>query len=345
MYTHVIDACAPQSPCCVSKFRDGRIHSLASYNYKYSLTLVKRELSSTTMKALVITLLLQAAIAAPPSEVTTEHGTLTLEGIVKRGADAHVRGSFRSAEGDGIRFVSTPDYLKIMTTDGENIVEASSARIQTYEGDRYAAYFQLLDKSYADIDDRTYSLPESAAATAQSVTDPIQRADLFARLQADPSLSHRVRAAVQESVERLVAHPAVRLLEPTAQALGEDLGVTGMEHPAALRFYLTAMRLTEARAVSQEAEEASNIEPWRRYFEGKATIQSYPNCNLRSCPPCREDDCTGLCGRRCNCWRWVCNDCCLHRGCLLHDLCCRRRGFYSSRCLFPVGISCSRFTC
>ena len=140
MYTHVIDACAPQSPCCNSKFRDDRIHSLASYNNKYSLTLVKRELSSTVMKALVITLLLQAAIDAPPSEVTTEHGTLTLEGIVKRGADAHVRGSFRSTEGDGIRFVSTPDYLKIMTTDGENLVEASSARIQTYEGDRYAAY-------------------------------------------------------------------------------------------------------------------------------------------------------------------------------------------------------------
>ena len=331
------------SPCCIYKFRDGRIHSLASYNYKYSLTLVKREFSSTAMKALVITLLVQAAIAAPSSEVTTEHGTLTLEGIVKRGADAHVRGSFRSAEGDGIRFVSTPDYLKIMTTDGENIVEASSARIQTYEGDRYAAYFQLLDKSYADIDDRTYSLPESAAATVQSVTDPIQRTDLFARLQTDPSLSHRVRAAVQESVERLASHPAIRLLEPAAQALGEDLGVTGMEHPAALRFYLTAMKLTEARAMSQEAE-ASNIEPWRRYFEGKATIESYPNCNLRTCPPCREDECLGLCGRICTCWSWVCGDCCLHNGCLEHDLCCRE-SFFSSRCLLPVGISCSRYTC
>jgi len=299
------------------------------------------------MKALVITLLVQAAIAAPSSEVTTEHGTLTLEGIVKRGADAHVRGSFRSAEGDGIRFVSTPDYLKIMSTDGENIVEASSARIQTYEGDRYAAYFQLLDKPYADIDDRTYSLPESAAATAQSVTDPIQRANLFARLQADPSHSHRVRAAVQESVERLVAHPAVRLLEPAAQALGEDMGVTGMEHPAALRFYLTAMKLTEARAMSQEAEEASYREPWSSYFEGEAIIQKYPKCNLRSCPPCRGDNCVGMCGPRCKCWRIVCGDCCTHRGCLLHDLCCRKRGVNSWRCRFPLsfGFTCNKFNC
>ena len=229
-----------------------------------------------------------------------------------------------------------------MTTDGDNVVEVSSARIQTYASDRYAAYFQMLDDVYADIDDRTYNLQESAAATAQSVIDPIQRAGLLARLQTEPSHSDRVPAAVQESVERLVAHPAIRLLEPAAQALGKDLGVTGTDHPAALGFYLTAMKLTEARAM---AEEASSSEAWRRYFERKATIQAYPNCNLRSCPPCREDRCIGLCGRRCTCWRWVCNDCCLHRGCLQHDLCCIRHGFYSSRCLFPFGISCSTYRC
>ena len=139
--------------------------------FKYSLTLVKLELSSTAMKALVITLLVQAAIAAPPSEVTTEHGTLTLEGIVKRGADAHVRGSFRSAEGDGIRFVSTPDYLKIMTTDGENIVEASSARIQTYEGDRYAAYFQLAVGQIVRGHRRSYLQPARVCRSHCSVGD------------------------------------------------------------------------------------------------------------------------------------------------------------------------------
>ena len=173
------------------------------------------------------------------------------------------------------------------------------------------------------------------------MTDPIQRADLWARLHAQRS--HWGRAAVQESVERLASHPAIRLLEPAAQALGEDLGVRGADNSAAPRFYLTAMKLTEVRAMSQEVE-ASNIEPWRRYFEGKATIQSYTNCNLGTCPPCREDECMGLCGRMCTCWFFVCGDCCLHNGCLKHDLCCRNRGFTSSRCLLRVEISCSRYT-
>ena len=126
MYTHVIDMCAPRSPvpCCISCDSKLRVAKFTLWlpttinRSIYCLTLVKRDLSSTAMKARVITLLVQAAIAAPPSEVTTEHGTLTLEGIVKRDADAYVRGSFRLPEGDGIRFLSTPDYLKIMTTDG-----------------------------------------------------------------------------------------------------------------------------------------------------------------------------------------------------------------------------------
>ena len=299
------------------------------------------------MKPFVIILLVRVVVTSSLLEVTTERGTLALEDHEKRGANAHVRGTFRSHGGSGVQFISTPDYLRVVTTDGETLVEASSlsASIQMDGGEGRAAYFQLLDKAYAEIDGQTYSLPESSAATVQSAWDQIPPAQLLARLQAEPIHSDHVQAAVKESVERLVAHPAIRLLEPAAQALGEDLGVTGMEHPASLPFHLTAMKLTEARMKGREVGAASYSDTWQFYVPGQAKTQAYPNCNMRTCPPCREDDCTGLCGRRCNCWRWVCNDCCLHRGCLLHDLCCNRYGFYSFPCLFPIGISCSNYWC
>jgi hypothetical protein len=43
-------------------------------------------------------------------------------------------------------------------------------------------------------------------------------------------------------------------------------------------------------------------------------LQSDPYCN----------NCLGMCGPGCTCWRWVCGDCCWHRGCYRHDLHCRR---------------------
>ena len=31
------------------------------------------------------------------------------------------------------------------------------------------------------------------------------------------------------------------------------------------------------------------------------------------------DDCDGMCGKKCSCWRWVCGDCCAYAGCQIHD--------------------------
>ena len=63
---------------------------------------------------------------------------------------------------------------------------------------------------------------------------------------------------------------------------------------------------------------------------------------IRCCEKPTENNCRGLCGKGCTCWRWVCGDCCWYRGCYEHDLCCKKRP-YSSFCLVPVGFRCSRF--
>ncbi|XP_068669874.1 uncharacterized protein [Montipora foliosa] len=50
--------------------------------------------------------------------------------------------------------------------------------------------------------------------------------------------------------------------------------------------------------------------------------------------------CFGMCGPKCWCWHWVCEDCCLHKACFQHDACCQR--FMSSYCLLPFlyGFDC-----
>lgn len=58
-----------------------------------------------------------------------------------------------------------------------------------------------------------------------------------------------------------------------------------------------------------------------------------------------DPQCFGMCGKICWCWDWVCGDCCLHKGCLQHDACCRYTSpqYLSTYCLLPFiyGFDCS----
>ena len=292
------------------------------------------------MKRLGVLLALQAAIAAASlSKVDTAQGTLTLEGRQKRGAEANIAGSFRSTEGDGIRFRSTPHSLEVKTTDGKILVRTSrlSAFAQTVGAGDEMAVYQILDDVYAKSNERLYR-SEDIDIDARG---HFSRSQLLANLQitelADP------QAALQASVDELVAHPAIRLLEPAARALGEDLGVIGKDEPAAMPFYTTAMRLTEVynRNLRAKVSLARNANPWDSYYNRPVTAQGkYPNCDLKACPPCKEDFCLGLCGYSCNCWWFTCGDCCYHEGCKDHDLCCRGETFSYTGCLFPLYFKC-----
>ena len=59
-----------------------------------------------------------------------------------------------------------------------------------------------------------------------------------------------------------------------------------------------------------------------------------------------DPECFGMCGKTCWCWDWVCGDCCLHRGCLQHDACCRCSNppYLSTYCLLPFiyGFDCQK---
>ena len=83
---------------------------------------------------------------------------------------------------------------------------------------------------------------------------------------------------------------------------------------------------------------------------GEQVCSSYPaaTCPVGRCPYKRsKNNCFGMCGPGCTCWKALCGDCCTHRGCIDHDACCAKRGFFAKlRCYAPLGFTCSgRFSC
>ena len=175
-------------------------------------------------------------------------------------------------------------------------------------------------------------------------------------------------ATRQRAVEDLVSRGDADLIVEAAKSLGRA-GVMGYENPAALQFYVLAMRLDkikeQMRMRTQAAETnmyQANIPkggPYRPYpwsiFRAYPQLlppghvqkrQSCSGCTTGRCPYYgdQSDECFGMCGRNCNCWWWLCGDCCVHQGCLDHDQCCRD-DFWSFACLAPFWFSCSGYSC
>jgi hypothetical protein len=295
------------------------------------------------MQLLGVLLALQVVLSrASLVEVDTAHGTLTLEKRPTRGAERNLEGSFRSLEGHGIHFRSTPHSVEVKTLDGRTLVNAYSYSAAAQDEDEEeTAIYQILDDVYADANGQLHR------SSTDLVRDSVTRSEFLATLQTTPKLNDPL-AAMQTSVVQLVAHPSIQLLEPAALALGNDLGITGEDEPAAMPFYTAALTLTEAyhRNEHGKLSTTEKTNPWD-FFNGRVTTQGkYPNCDLDTCPPCKEDECYGLCGYGCNCWKHVCKDCCYHKGCRDHDKCCRNRGFFDPTCLFPVRFKCNkRYKC
>ena len=52
----------------------------------------------------------------------------------------------------------------------------------------------------------------------------------------------------------------------------------------------------------------------------------------------KNSGCKGLCGIHCFCWPWICGDCCYHRGCYDHDVCCEEHGYFHWRCIIAYDV-------
>ena len=158
--------------------------------------------------------------------------------------------------------------------------------------------------------------------------------------------------ALQDSLQDLLSRPEVKLIEDAAHALGEEEGITGQDSSSVLPFYLAALHLHKL----QHAASGSNHSTQNHHAlqAGNSFTPSHlPNAGSKdpgdscfdTCPPCQDDECLGLCGPSCRCWKFVCGDCCWHLGCYGHDLCCREK-FIRTKCLFPFKFQCeSTYNC
>ena len=254
------------------------------------------------------------------------------QGVLKVGTltEYTIEGSYAEA-GRGLHFISTTDSLSVTTLEGQPLLIAGgsvgSMRLVSVGKDKFIQ--QKRKEGSTD-----YAVPASDVSRVMDIVPGTLDA-MVGRLRSVDGSVHS--AKLQDSTEELLTRPEVQLIERAAFALGSK-GITGLEYPSVLPFYLAALQLQRLLTNSTSVgHPPSHLQP-------KHNVLKRADC-LGTCPPCPNNNCLGMCGLSCNCWRFLCGDCCYHLGCYDHDLCCREK-FVQTACLFPIGFSCeSHYQC
>ena len=149
-----------------------------------------------------------------------------------------------------------------------------------------------------------------------------------------------VNATRETTIAELLVSTEASLVINTAMALG-NRGVIGVDNPPAMTFYVLAMQLHALQNIlSQKLEnelklqhtsrnqqnmlQEINRKESRNQLETMAQVNK-KSCKRDNCKRCPEGNkCTGLCGFQCNCWKWVCGNCCYNKMCYDHDRCCEK---------------------
>ena len=134
-----------------------------------------------------------------------------------------------------------------------------------------------------------------------------------------------------KAISELYNAPEVKLLERMSAVLADNYARLEILQP----FHFLCLNLLKA----SDVEIPSELKAQSSYMEGENTDQVQRD---KRCSRPNRNECCGMCGPKCSCWKWVCGDCCWHQGCHEHDLCCQHK-FVSTYCLLPIGFSCSGF--
>ncbi|XP_062520448.1 uncharacterized protein LOC134195439 [Corticium candelabrum] len=263
---------------------------------------------------------------------------------------SHLTGHFISHSGVSLYFSSTSSgSLHVRRSDGSTIIEhdflASSRRIHFAKmGDHHFVYD-------TQADGKTYKL------TSRSRSKKEIRERYDARREHNHTSNEKEMA---DAFHQLSLDPHARLLAKLSQALGE-FGIYGYKSPASLPLHATALSVWR-QSPTNETEKMADLESFeQRMQKGNLMVSRQQrrwlfaplvqrilepaNRVARSCRSLEDDHhndaCLGMCGGNCNCWIWVCGNCCWNRGCYEHDVCCRGTGTVS--CYLPIGFSCDGY--
>ena len=240
--------------------------------------------------------------------------------------DDEVSGVYKNEDGSlGIKFVSRQGYLQVTTLNNITLVNFSSFH---EVNKRMARSVYMLDGEYLQHKYTAHShLDKPVGTTTQSFNDTLNR--------------------LLDDMEEIT------LLEGASYAIGAQ-GVTGKNTPAALPFYMFALKMTRLlknsvpNSTVKELHERSITGAIKYIKKGRwgilASITEFAARFIKKwfddSKKCKKfekySDCKGLCGKKCECWVFVCEDCCYHKGCYEHDQCCERYGYSDPRCIMNV---------
>ena len=264
-------------------------------------------------------------------------------------AEEMIEGEYYSRNLGSIHFVSKSDSLSI-TTLGEN--EEKLFVGSRPSGPNSASVASILNSEFLLLNTPTegivdFSVSPSMSRKAKEAVESPNHKKLDRLL---PKLSHETDEIRQSAYEQLVSRPEVELIIAAAKAMGDE-GITGRKNPAALPFYVMALRLAKQQWESEVPSDPIRTKRrwWsssRRYCdEEEETTGQERECHhghtCRKCPQSAGNKCCGMCGKGCWCWSWVCGDCCWQQGCHGHDVCCDIHGFFSWSCLAVWNLRCN----
>ena len=237
--------------------------------------------------------------------------------------------------GNGLRITSAPDSMHLRTLDGRNLVLAQGA-----EGSLrlivvgQSAFVQFTANSG---ESRDFVMPD-AYSDAINSNDVI---DMKSFLQ-DFMLAARISGIEEDNGKELqkalrnltMIHPEMEQHLQSVVSILSGRGVTGLGYPSVLPFYMTTFKLNQFLGNLSEVAGGFDSGAPLRLRRNEFNMQCFSEC-----PPCQDQECFGMCGYGCQCWEWLCGDCCFHLGCYEHDILCREQ-FVRSCCLFPFSFSC-----
>jgi hypothetical protein len=117
----------------------------------------------------------------------------------------------------------------------------------------------------------------------------------------------------RNALDEMLQVKEVAALPLLSRALGAR-GFTGNQFPATMAMHKISKQAAQGLGISvPKLDLPANLKNASTYCD------AYPN---------QGDQCYGMCGYGCDCWSWVCGDCCYHNGCAQHDSWCRSGQWY-----------------
>uniref|UniRef100_A0A1X7T1Q3 Uncharacterized protein n=1 Tax=Amphimedon queenslandica TaxID=400682 RepID=A0A1X7T1Q3_AMPQE len=272
----------------------------------------------------IIAISVSVALSLPSDQLPTEP---TSDGLmVTTTTQEELSGEYYGSNGAGIRFqvvINSTYYTLIVTSistgmDIINVMHPQSTNMTMTSIN--STMFMIMMNSTLQMND--YIVPPNATGVMETMMmsdSPHMTDDLLQELD-----SINVNITRQLTLQLLALSEEALLIIEAAKALVEMNNVNS-SYPPVRQFYLLGLQLEKMRGHSLDG--ASTARKRSTTTKNIRCAAGGGYCPASRCPYSRfGNDCHGMCGYGCDCWRHACGDCCVNHYCETHDECCATKG-------------------